>query len=93
MFTDVSTLSVVNKVFSAFNELSRVNHLQRCERLHRSEWFKKIYLMGRSIERSIRSIELFKTFNMNHTERRHGSLKEYPSIPSQRFQIRRRSKA
>ena len=70
MFTNVLTLSVVNKSFSAFNELSRVNHFERFERLHRSEWFKKIYLMGRSIERSIRSIELFKTFNTNHSERR-----------------------
>ena len=70
MLTNVLTLSVVNKSFSAFNELSRVNHFERFERLHRSEWFKKIYLMGRSIERSIRSRELFKTFNMNHSERR-----------------------
>lgn len=68
MLTNVLTLSVVNKSFSAFNELSRVNHFERFERLHRSEWFKKIYLMGRSIERSIRSIELFKTFNTNHSE-------------------------
>jgi hypothetical protein len=70
VFTDVSTLSVVNKSFSAFNELSRVNHFERFERLHHFERFKKISLMGRSIERSIRSIGLFKTFNMNHSERR-----------------------
>jgi hypothetical protein len=76
VLTNVLTLSVVNKSFSAFNELSRVNHFERFERLHRSEWFKKIYLMRRSIERSmrsiersIRSIELFKTFNMHHSER------------------------
>jgi hypothetical protein len=49
-FTNLFTLPVVNKSFNTFNGLSRENHFERCERLHRSERFKKIYLMGRSIE-------------------------------------------
>jgi hypothetical protein len=42
--TNLFTLPVVNKSFNAFNGLLRENHLERFERLNRSERLKKFAL-------------------------------------------------